>query len=63
MYVILDPETELFYAGYVCGCVVWKRHVSRASMFETIADARHDAEHANLSDYIEAELIRNNTWG
>lgn len=43
MYVIMKWESDEFYAEYTCGCVVWKRHVSRAALFECVSDALHDA--------------------
>ena len=40
MYYIYNNDNESLYAGTTCGCIVWKRHYTRAVSFDNILMAK-----------------------
>ncbi len=58
MYVIQDDLGE-YFAGVACGCAIWKRHHTRAMIYQTKRGAEKDIHYYGLQDceivYLEDE--------
>lgn len=50
MYVLKNESDEYFY-DFVCGCVVVKRHISRAAIFNSCARAMEAIENYGLEGF------------
>lgn len=55
MYVIMNEDGEMF-AGQACGCVVTKRHWTRAYIYQTRRTAEKDLSYFDLEGFTIEEL-------
>lgn len=62
MHAVIHSETGRFYAGcsYVCECVVWKKSICGAALFENCQQAHDDAVLMAGIDPHDIEIINLN---
>tara|TARA_R110000850_G_scaffold275153_1_gene413913 strand:+ start:738 stop:935 length:198 start_codon:yes stop_codon:yes gene_type:complete len=52
MYVIKHKDGSGYYAGYICGAIVTKSHITRAGVFDTKSNAQDTITHFGLRSHI-----------
>ncbi len=55
MYVLMNEDGEMF-SGYECGCVITKRHWTRAAIYQTIRSAEKDLDYLGLEGFTVEDL-------